>query len=141
MQVFYNTRLALSWANTLDTTSAQELTERANRAPRCTMFSKLFAALAALSFATAVLAYDGQVTGKIFKMDAAADATQTFRVTFAGSPILCTGGTTYAYLSESDPNWKSFISTLQLAFVTNKTVNLYTWKVAGVCHIAYVEVY
>lgn len=34
MQVFYNTRLALSWANTLDNTTAQELKERAACAPR-----------------------------------------------------------------------------------------------------------
>jgi phage terminase large subunit GpA-like protein len=34
MQVFYNTRLALSWANTMDTTSAKELMARADCAPR-----------------------------------------------------------------------------------------------------------
>lgn len=34
MQVFYNTRLALSWANTLEQTSAQELMERTRVQPR-----------------------------------------------------------------------------------------------------------
>lgn len=34
MQVFYNTRLALSWANTLEQTSAQELMARADLPPR-----------------------------------------------------------------------------------------------------------
>lgn len=34
MQVFYNTRLALSWANALEHTSAQDLKERAALAPR-----------------------------------------------------------------------------------------------------------
>ena len=34
MQVFYNTRLALSWANTMDSTTAQELMQRADCAPR-----------------------------------------------------------------------------------------------------------
>ena len=34
MQVFYNTRLALSWANTLEQTTSQELMSRADLAPR-----------------------------------------------------------------------------------------------------------
>lgn len=34
MQVFYNNRLALSWSNTLDSTTAQELMARASCAPR-----------------------------------------------------------------------------------------------------------
>lgn len=34
MQVFYNTRLALSWANTMDNTTAQELKDRADCVPR-----------------------------------------------------------------------------------------------------------
>lgn len=34
MQAFYNTRLALSWANTMDSTTAQELRERAHCVPR-----------------------------------------------------------------------------------------------------------
>jgi phage terminase large subunit GpA-like protein len=34
MQVFYNTRLALSWANAVEMTSAQALKERADAAPR-----------------------------------------------------------------------------------------------------------
>jgi phage terminase large subunit GpA-like protein len=34
MQAFYNTRLALSWANTMDSTTAQELRQRADITPR-----------------------------------------------------------------------------------------------------------
>lgn len=34
MQVFYNTRLALSWSNAMDSTTAQELMQRADQQPR-----------------------------------------------------------------------------------------------------------
>lgn len=63
----------------------------------------------------ALAAWDGTVSGKISSINVTGGENYGFRVSLANSPKLCGNNHTWAYLNESDSNYKTYISVLLAA--------------------------
>lgn len=83
-------------------------------------------------------AWDGAVAGTIAQIDIADGTNFGFRVTLSSGPVMCTGGATWAYLNDSDSNYKAFIATLLLAKAAGRQVTVYTTNSGAYCHIGYI---
>lgn len=89
----------------------------------------------------AVLARDAAAAGKIVVIDVAAGNNYGVRVYLAGSPTMCTGDQNFwAYLNETDSNYKVFVGALLAAKAQGSTVTIYSTLAVGACHIAYISV-
>ena len=87
-------------------------------------------------------AWDGTVSGKISSINVTGGQNYGFRISLANSPKLCGNNNTWAYLNESDSNYKTYISVLLAAKMADKNVVVYTnqEKTSGqsYCHIGYI---
>lgn len=90
--------------------------------------------------AAQVAAWDGAVSGPIAAIDIAHGQNYGFRVGLAGGPTMCTGGATWAYLNESDSNYRTFVAALLLAKAQQSRVLIYSNLENGQCHIGYISV-
>lgn len=105
------------------------------------MKNMLFAVtlFATLLFASSpALAWDGAVTGKIANFEVAPGGNFGFRVALVGTPSMCTGGANWAYLNDTDSNYKVFVATLMMVKTQGIEVTIYTTKTDGYCHIGYI---
>jgi len=98
------------------------------------------AALGAAGPASA--AWDGVVVGKISQVDTSNETNNyEFRVYVGVSPVCTTTATAtkdFAYLNSSDPNYKTAVANLMMAYSMGKTVTLYTMNDGGLgCHLHY----
>ena len=97
--------------------------------------------LAFLSITAA--AWDGAIEGQIQSIDVAPGENFGFRISLKNSPKLCGNGHAWAYVNESDSNYKTFVSVLLAAKMAEKTVTIYTGRETatgnGYCHIGYVS--
>jgi hypothetical protein len=88
-------------------------------------------------------AWDGAVEGQIQSIDVAPGENFGFRVSLKNAPKLCGNGHAWAYVNESDSNYKTFVSVLLAAKMAEKTVTIYTGKETttgnSYCHIGYVS--
>jgi hypothetical protein len=89
-------------------------------------------------------AWDGVATGVISKIDTVNETNNYELRVFFGSTVMCNNTTptmnTWAYLNSSDPNYKTTVANLMLAFTTGKTVTIFTMNEGYGCHIHYVSV-
>lgn len=85
-------------------------------------------------------AWDGAVAGQIATVDVTSGNNFAFRVTLKGSPTLCSGGSPWAYLNETDSNYKVYISALLAAKAAGNNVTLYTTNNGIYCKIGYVSI-
>ncbi len=87
-------------------------------------------------------AWDGVVSGGIGTIDVTAGENYGFRLTLKGVPKLCGNSHNWAYLNESDSNYKTFVSVLLAARMSKSPVFVYTnkEKLSGndYCHIGYI---
>lgn len=90
--------------------------------------------------ATPALAWDGAVTGKVAQIDLAEGGTNFgFRVTLENNPLLCTGGSDWAYINSTSTNYQAIASALMLAYSSGKPVTLYTNRdTSNYCKLGYV---
>ena len=97
-----------------------------------------------LLFATGASSWDGSVTGKIVRLDVTGGNNYGFRVRLEGAPALCGNQHSWAYVNESDSNYKVYVSALMAAYTTGKKVSLYTNREGRsgnkYCHIGYIMV-
>jgi len=103
----------------------------------------ILALIVSISFFTrSAFAWDGITTGKIVQVDVTGgQGNYNFRVILAGSPALCSGGATWAFVNEIDSNYKVYVATLLAARMADRQVLLYTTNVAnGFCQIGYITV-
>src|SRR4051812_6084170 len=93
------------------------------------------------SFLTAApaLAWDGVISGKIINVDVAPGANYGVRITLAGSPVMCAGGQAWAYLNDTDSNYKTFVAVLLLSKAQNSNLTVYSTLEGGYCHIGYIS--
>jgi hypothetical protein len=85
-------------------------------------------------------AWDGSVAGAIAGIDVAAGDNYGFRISLVGLPLLCTGGLSWAYLNDTDSNYKVYVATLLAAKTAGSRVFLWSTTVGGYCHIGYIQV-
>jgi len=88
--------------------------------------------------------WDGATTGKIVEFDVTGGNNYGFRISLKGLPKLCGNQHNWAYINESDSNYKVYVSALMAAYTAGKTVTVYTKKESrsgkGYCHIGYIMV-
>ena len=93
-----------------------------------------------------VMAWDGNVIGKIAQIDdvggsAGAPGNYDFRVTLEGVPTFCTDGSPWGYINSNDANFKGLAAMLLMAQATGKSVRIFTTKTASAyCQIGYIVV-
>lgn len=98
----------------------------------CAIFS------ASLLASPAALAWDGIQTGNITRFDVTGGNNFGLRVILGGVTSMCNGSvTSWAYLNESDSNYKTYLAILLLAKAQSKKVSIYTTMESGYCHIGY----
>lgn len=89
-------------------------------------------------------AWDGMVSGTIsgYSVMAGADLNSSyFRVSLVGNPILCSGGTQWAYMNSNEPNYSSLLAAIVAAKTSGASVVFYTNKDAsGACHFGQIAV-
>ncbi|MBA6233639.1 MULTISPECIES: hypothetical protein [unclassified Colwellia] len=106
-----------------------------------TKLTKLFFYSSFFLSTNALASWDGTVAGKINSIDVAPGQNYGFRVSLINSPKLCGNNHTWAYLNESDSNYKTFVSVLLAAKMADKQVVLYTnhenSSGQSYCHIGY----
>lgn len=84
-------------------------------------------------------AWDGAVAGRILATHVTAGTNFGFRIELEGTPVMCTGGSAWAYLNDNDSNYKTFVSVLLLAKIQNVPVLVYSNFEYGQCHIGYIS--
>ena len=85
-------------------------------------------------------AWDGAISGKVAALDTTGGSNFGFRVYFIGGPIVCTGGPNWAYLNDTDSNYKIYVAQLTVAKLAGNQVTIYTTNVGGYCQIGYISV-
>lgn len=93
-----------------------------------------------LCAAPAVQAWDGVVSGKVADIQVTAGNNLGFRVALASAPVMCNGGQAFAYLNESDSNYKVYVSMIMLAKAQGYTVTIYANLEGAQCHIGHLFV-
>jgi hypothetical protein len=100
------------------------------------------AALAALLSSGGAYAWDGQITGTIAVLDAAADGENYgFRVRLDGNPVMCGTADSWAAINKSANNYDAIVGLMTSALLGGKSVTVYSnADAAGHCIIGYIIV-
>lgn len=92
----------------------------------------------AMMLSTSALAWDGTVSGQISQIDVTAAEGQALRVYIAGVSSICGNSISWAYLNESDSNYKVYVAAALAAKAAGDPVTLYTTRdAAGYCKLGY----
>jgi hypothetical protein len=95
------------------------------------------------SFAANIFAWDGATNGVIFGLDVAPGENYGIRISLKNLPKLCGNEHAWAYLNESDSNYKTFVSVLLAAKLADKPIAIFTSRETtsgnGYCHIGYIQ--
>lgn len=86
------------------------------------------------------VAWDGYPIGTVTALDVTGGSNYGLRISLAGVAVMCTGGPSWAYLNDTDSNYKAFAAALMLAMAQNTTVRVYSNRVGDYCHIGYISV-
>jgi hypothetical protein len=100
-------------------------------------------ALATATLLTApAMAWDGAVTGSIYRVDVSDSPYFTLRVELRGFPTLCTNGTPWAYVHRSSETFSAFVAALLAAKAAGDSVTLYTTRdSSGYCQLGYISAF
>ena len=92
-------------------------------------------------------AWDGAVAGTIANYHVivgsvgGAPGNFDLRVTLVGAPILCTGGTTWAYVNSNEANYQATVAAVMAAKATGNALTIYSNRDANnYCRIGYLVV-
>lgn len=112
------------------------------RATRGRLLRSLFVPLFASAAALPAFAWDGTPSGKVSTIEVTAGSNYGFRVWLdAGQQALCNGGTAFAFLNETDSNYKVYVASLLMAKAQGSAVTVYLTNVNGFCHIGHLAVH
>lgn len=106
-------------------------------------FSGRSALLLGIVLTTPAFAWDGVISGTVdnYQVVIGQAGNFDFRVTLTGSPVLCTGGTNWAYALEGEANYKALVAAVMVAKAQGTSLTLYTTRDAyNSCHIGHVVV-
>ncbi len=79
------------------------------------------------------------VIGKITMIEVSSSGYD-FRVYVANAPLVCTGGSNFAYTLPTESNFNAYVSVLLTAYTLGRTVTIYTSLVNSQCKITGVNV-
>lgn len=94
----------------------------------------------AISSLSAAQQWDGAQTGRITVLDVTGGANYGLRVYLEGVGSMCNGGAAWAYLLDTDSNYKAYAAALLMAKAQKSQVLVYTTNKGGYCHIGYISV-
>lgn len=103
-------------------------------------YYKYILTLALFSYCNLASSWDGAIYGTISRIDITSGENYGIRIYLKDLPKLCGNQVDWAYLNESDSNYKTFVSVLLAAHMAQKNITLYTNQKNGYCHIGYVVV-
>lgn len=93
---------------------------------------------------TYAYSWDGAVSGKVAKIDVTSGENYGFRVYLEGYPKLCGNDHNWAYLNETNSNYKTYVAVLLSAKAAKQDVVIYTNRKGavanGYCNIGYISV-
>ena len=95
----------------------------------------------ALASSQAVLAWDGSVAGYIVGADVTDGPNYAFRIDLQGTPAMCGGTSTWAYVNSDNANYHVYVAALLAAKASGAHVTVYSSRDAGTgyCRIGYVR--
>lgn len=94
-----------------------------------------FCVLVMYSSLTFAWDWDGIAVGKITELHI---SPSDVRIILEGVSSTCTGGENWAFLSDTDSNYKSYVAALLLAKAQGTTITVYTTLEGAYCHIYYI---
>jgi hypothetical protein len=103
-------------------------------------YIKFIFILTIFSYCNLASSWDGAIYGTISRIDVAPGENYGIRIYLKDFPKLCGNDSNWAYLNESDSNYKTFVSVLLAAHMSQKNVTLYSNQKNGYCQIGYVVV-
>jgi hypothetical protein len=86
-------------------------------------------------------AWDGVVSGTIVAVDVTGGNNYGFRVFVSGVTNMCGTGSNWAYLNESDSNYKTYVAAILAAKAQGNSVTVFSTVVSGYCQIGYISVH
>ena len=102
-----------------------------------------YLSLIVLLFTSAAYSWDGNIRGKIDRIDVAEKNNYDFRVTLKGGDgnvlYSCADNVGWSYTNEGQSNYSTYVAVLLAAKMADKEVTILTTKDAqGYCRIGYV---
>jgi hypothetical protein len=85
-------------------------------------------------------AWDGVASGNIYAVEITGGNNYGLRVFVTGVSNMCSGGSSWAYLNESDSNYKTYVAAILAAKAQGSPVVVYSTLENGYCHIGYVSI-
>ena len=90
----------------------------------------------------AAFAWDGSVEGRIDVFEVTGGNSYDFRVWLSNGPPMCGNQTRFAYLNETDANYKTYVAVLLSAHRAQTLVRIHTTRdSSGNCKIGHVLAY
>jgi hypothetical protein len=89
---------------------------------------------------SAAHAWDGAVAGTIYAVEITGGNNYDVRIFVSGVTNMCGSGSNWAYLNESDSNYKTYVAAILAAKAQGSQVTVYTTLENGYCHIGYISV-
>jgi len=104
--------------------------------------NKLLAILVLSLCCSPAWSWDGAVTGRIGALEITHDSNYGFRVWLVNEPAMCGNQNAWAYLNESDSNYKTYVAALIAARQAGDTVTIYaTRDASGYCKIGHASLH
>jgi hypothetical protein len=85
-------------------------------------------------------AWDGVASGVVNAVDITNGNIYGFRVFVSGVTNMCGSGSNWAFLNESDSNYKTYVAAILTAKAQGTPVVIYTNSENGYCHIGHISV-
>ena len=87
------------------------------------------------------LAWDGVASGTIAAVEITGGNNFGFRVFVSGVTNMCNTGSNWAYLNETDSNYKTYVAAILAAKAQGSSVTVYSTVASGYCQIGYISVH
>ena len=84
--------------------------------------------------------WDGAVVGTIAQIDVTGGSNYGFRIVLNGISTMCNGGASWAFLNDTDSNYKAYVAALMMAKAQGSKVLVYTTLEGAYCHIGYISI-
>lgn len=84
-------------------------------------------------------AWDGVAVGKVAGFEIAAGQNYAFRVWLNPGQTMCVGGPGWAFLNETDSNYKIYVANLMMAKLTGAAVTIWTTAEGQYCRIGHLR--